>query len=220
MFYFNKFGINFWLFRSGQIISLMGDQLAHIAISLFALNKFGSASALSYIIIPATITNLFVSIILSPFADFLQRKPFIVYGNFFKAIIWLLFLGMFVFSEINIGILILLYIFNAFGTAIINAGTFGFLPELVKKSQLQEAFQITTGTNSFINIIGNLVSGSIVILFGTTLAILSNMFSFLCAGILTYKISSKMSANNNANKLSTSLSSMWWKKTYTKVYCI
>lgn len=217
MFCFNKFGINFWLFRSGQIISLIGDQLAHIALSFFVLNKFGSASILSYIIIPATITNLFVSIILSPFADSLQRKPFIVYGNFFKAIIWLLFFGIFVFGDINIGILILLYIFNAFGTAIINAGASGFLPELVKKAQLQEAFQITTGTNSFIKIIGNLVSGSIVLLFGTTLAILSNMFSFICAGILTYKISNKTTANNNVNKLLTCLSSIWWKKNIYEV---
>ena len=101
-------------------------------------------------------------LLLGPFADNFERKKFIAFGNLVKFFIWLLIVILLVLNKLNIATLSIFYMINSIGGAIINAGSAGFLPELVARKHIQKAFAAITATNSVTNILGGISAGIIV----------------------------------------------------------
>lgn len=186
-----KFNKNFWVFRITQFGGLFSTQLASIAISIYILNKTSSAAAISCVLVPATFIGLLFSIILAPIADNTNRKIFMILGSFAKAFAWLLIFGYLLFSNtLNIIDLGLLYILNSIGSAMVLAGASGFLPEIVNKNRLEEAYRVNTGTDAIVRIFGGALAGIIISCLGIVYSLLINISSFILSGLALFFVQS------------------------------
>lgn len=186
-----KFNKNFWVFKITQFGGLFSTQLASIAISIYILNKTSSAAAISFVLVPATFIGLLFSIILAPIADNTNRKIFMILGSFAKAFTWLLIFGYLLFSNTpNIIDLGLLYILNSIGSAVVLAGASGFLPEIVNKNRLEEAYRVNTGTDAVVRIFGGALAGIIISCLGIVYSLLINIVSFMLSGFALFFVQS------------------------------
>ncbi|HCU05901.1 MAG TPA: hypothetical protein DIC51_06475 [Coxiellaceae bacterium] len=177
--YLNK---NFWILRFSELAALFGNQLALIAISFYVLNHGGHAIQISYIFMPAFIMGLVCSLVLAPLADQCDRKHFIIIGSFFKSIAWLVIVFFIFTNKTSVFIFSGLFMLSGVGGAMITAGSSGFLPDIVDNKQLQKAFQVITGTDSIIKILGGSFAGTLVGFLGIPVALCINFLAFLSAG--------------------------------------
>lgn len=203
---------DFWLFRSGQIVSLIGDQLASIGVAFYILTKTGSASEMSLVLVPSMFLGLFLVLFLGPLADKFERKKFIIFGNLLKAIIWSFIVILLAIDKLSILALVFLFLLNGIGTALIVAGSSGFLPELVSENKLQKAFQVISGTNSAGKILGGICAGAIIGILGMNGAFALNALSFLFVMFMAVAIKPKYAKPKTIISYSFSLVFNSWKK--------
>lgn len=201
-------GRNFWIFRLGQMGSSIGDQLALIAISFYVLSKLNLASQLSFIYIPSMLVGLIGMVLLGPFGDIFQRKGFIVYGNMIKAIVWICIVGLFIGNHLTASLLSFLYVLSGIGTAIIATGSSGFLPELVAKKDIQKAFQLITGSDAVINILGGAGAGVVVSFLGIPIALSLNTLSFILIALTACSIHPQFQTIKNESVV------LGWKESF------
>lgn len=178
-------GKNFWLFRQAQVISLVGSQLAFIAVSFYILSQLGSGFKMSIIMAPAKLGGLFFLLFLGPLADVFRRKIFLIIGSFLNVTVWVILFFLLAVHKLDFIMLICLYIFDAIANSIFSAGASGFLPELVPKELFQKAFRVSSGTNSVVKILGGLFAGIVVSILGTAVAFILNAGSFLVVACTT-----------------------------------
>lgn len=62
-------GRDFWMFRFGQLASLLGDGCGMIALSWWVLDKTGSAASISVVLAPAMVVRVVLLPFMGPLAD-------------------------------------------------------------------------------------------------------------------------------------------------------
>jgi len=88
----------------------------------------------------------------------------------------------------NLGIVIIIFMFLAVGSAFFYAGAGGIVPQLVPSGKLQEAMQQSQAVSSGGSILGGILGGILVSALGTGGAFAADALSYFIAAIATYKI--------------------------------
>jgi MFS family permease len=98
----SKLGKDFWNYRLGQVVSLLGDSCSNIALAWWILDKTGSAAKMSSELAPAMAIRIFLMPLFGPVADRFSRKNLIIIADIWRFFFTLLLAGMVYFNYFNL----------------------------------------------------------------------------------------------------------------------
>lgn len=181
-----KLGTSFWIFNIGEFISNAGDMLAYFAVSLWVLQKTGSAIDFSKILIPALLIQTFLPPFFSPIMDRFNRKKLIIIVEIFKLLISFTDLYLIVNNMFNIELLIFFAVIGAVFSSLTTAANQQISQFLVKKENLGLATR-TTSTIGTLKVLFNILfASSIVSFFGIKVSLIINLATYLVAIVGIY----------------------------------
>jgi len=175
-------GRDFWNFRLGQLVSLLGDGCGMIALSWWILSKTGSAAQMSAVLAPAMAVRLVLLPLLGPVADRFSRKHLIALADFWRFATTAAIAALVHFDCYRPPLLIALYMLTSAGSALFAAASAGIVPQIVERDQLATAVQQTHAVDSFARIAGGILGGLIVTFMGIFGAFLADALSYLISG--------------------------------------
>lgn len=178
-------GRDFWNYRLGQIISVLGDSCSGMALAWWILDKTGSAGAMSSVLAPAAVAGLVLTPLLGPLGDNLSRKRLIFVADLVRLGLSMTLAMMAFFDFFSLPWLIGIYMVNAGCSALFNAGAGGILPQIVSREKLGTALQQTQAIQSFGGIVGGVLGGVVVATLGVFGAFAFDACSFLVAVVCT-----------------------------------
>jgi len=181
----SSLGPDFWKFRLGQLVSLLGNGCRSIALSWWILEKTGSAKAIASVLVPAMAVSLVLLPLFGPLGDNFSRKKLMVIGDLLRFITGCFMAGMVYFDHFNLIQLACLCSMAAIGTALFNAADYAIMPQIVNRGKLQAAFQQTYSLTSMGGVGGGIVGGLVVSVFGILGGFITDALSFLIAGFST-----------------------------------
>lgn len=179
----NNLGRDFWLFRSGQFISIIGDACSNIALAWWILDKTGSAAKMSAVLAPALFVQALLTPMAGPVGDRFPRKQLVLISDLWRAVFTLALAGTVFFDVFNLPLLIALYLLLSAGTAVFNSVSESIVPQLVTPENLPEAVRQTQAVSSAGSVAGGIAGGLIVTFLGVGGAFLFDAASFLVSAI-------------------------------------
>lgn len=181
-------GRDFWSFRAGQLVSILGDSCGSIALAWWILDKTGSAAEMSSVIAPAMVMKIFLLPIFGPLADRYSRKHLIFFADLWRFAFSGLICAMVYFDFYYLPALLAAYACLSMGTALFSSAAGGIVPQLVDKNYLQTAIQQSRAIDSFGSVAGGIVGGVVVSVAGVFGAFLLDTASYALAAIFTIRI--------------------------------
>lgn len=181
-------GKDFWNFRTGQLLSLLGDSCSNIALAWWILDKTHSAAAMSAVLAPAMLVRIFLLPLMGPLGDNFQRKHLVIIADLWRFIFTSALAAMVFLDIFNINLLIIVFILNSIGSALFNAAAGGIVPQIVPREKLQLASQQTQTINSFAGVIGGIIGGVVVSTLGVFGAFMIDALSYIAAAMLAGQI--------------------------------
>lgn len=187
-FFSTGLGRDFWNFRVGQLVSVLGDACGSIALAWWVLDRTGSAAEMSSILAPAALVRVLLLPVFGPLADLYDRKLLLILSDVWRFVFAAVILAMVWLDYYNFPLLLLSYVALSAGASLFSAGVGGIIPKLVKREELQLASQQSQALNSIGSVAGGIVGGLVVSYAGVKGAFLIDCFSFLLAGVFTAMI--------------------------------
>lgn len=176
-------GRDFWFFRFGQFVSIIGDACSNIALAWWILDKTGSAAKMSAVLAPAMFVQAILTPLAGPIGDRFPRKRLVFISDLWRMAFSLALAGMVFLDFFNLPLLIALYLLLAVGTAVFNSVSDSIVPQLVTAEDLPEAVRQTQAVSSAGRVAGGIVAGLIVTLLGVSGAFLLDAASFLVSAL-------------------------------------
>ncbi len=177
----SSLGKDFWNFRIGQVVSLLGDSCSNIALAWWILDKTGSAAQMSSVIAPAMLVRIILMPLFGPLADRYSRKKIIIIADIWRFVFTGLLAAMVFLNYYNSLLVISLFVLISIGSALFSAASGGIVPQIVERDKLQVAMQQTQAINSFAGVIGGVLGGVIVTTVGVFGALLFDTISYIVA---------------------------------------
>ncbi len=175
---------NFILLIMGKLVSLVGSNMQQFALSLYVLDKTGSAtifaSMLSISILPRLILSPFAGV----FGDWFDRKKSIVILDFINALI----IGSFAYiffinNELSIPMIYILVILLEITEIFFSSAMSGIMPSIVDKDDLLEANSFSSLVLSLGDLLSPIIAALLYARFGMQLLLIVNSISFLLSSI-------------------------------------
>ncbi len=183
-----KLGRDFWLFRSGQAVSVIGDGCTSIALAWWILDSTGSAGKLASVLSPAMFAAILMIPLFGPLGDRFERKKILIISDLWRAGLMLSLAVMAYLKYFNLPVIIGLYLLVSLGSASFFSVAASIVPQLVKKEQLQEAIAHGRAVMSAGRLLGGAIGGILVSVLGVSGAFLVDGLSFLLAAGAAYLI--------------------------------
>src|SRR6266851_2751108 len=172
-------GRDFWLFRFGQAISIVGDSCGAIALAWWILDATGSAAVMSSVLAPAMLVRIFLMPLFGPLGDRVARKKLIVVSDVWRGGLTCLLAVMAYHGRFALPAVIGLYVLTAIGSALYGPASTSIVPQLVTSDNVNRAFQQSQVIASAGAILGGLTGGVLVSLLGVPTALAIDATSFL-----------------------------------------
>lgn len=181
-------GRDFWNFRLGQLVSVLGDSCGSIALAWWVLDRTGSAAEMGSILAPAALVRVLLLPVFGPLADLYDRKLLILLSDLWRFVFAGAILAMVWAGYYNFPLLLTCYVALSAGASLFSASVGGIIPKLVAREHLQLATQQSQALNSVGSVAGGIVGGIVVSYAGVKGAFLIDSASFLVAGLFTAMI--------------------------------
>ena len=174
---------NFVLLLQGSTVSILGDLMYRVAIGFWVYEKTGSNSLMGIM----SSISMFVTMFLSPFSgsivDKLNRKWVLVGMDLLQSVI-MLTVGVLAYTErLNVPMVLIAAFLAAFGSVFYSPAASSVMLDITPRDDLIRGQSIFSGASSFINLVGNAISGLLVASLGVPLIVilngLSNLYSAL-----------------------------------------
>lgn len=175
---------NFILLIFGKLISLVGSNMQQFALSLYVLDKTGSAtifaSMLSISILPRLILSPFAGV----FGDWFDRKKSIVILDFINAIIIGSFGYIYFINDgFTIPMIYILVILLEITEIFFGSAMAGIMPSIVEKDNLLEANSYSSLVMSLGSLLSPIIASILYTKFGMQLLLIVNSISFFLSSI-------------------------------------
>ncbi len=212
-------GRDFWNYRFGQLVSLLGDSCSHIALAWWILEKTESAAAMSSVLAPAMVTRIVLLPLLGPFGDRFSRKTLIVIADVWRFFFTGALASMVFFDFFNLPLLTAVFACISVGSALFNSVATGIVPQIVPRNKIQVASQQTHAINSFASIVGGILGGVVVSTVGVFGAFFIDTISYLAATIFSSLIRADTKPNRKET-LSKAHPIVQWQRELTDGFSI
>lgn len=173
---------NFALLWFGQLISLIGDWLLFVALPFYIYTITGSTLATGIMFIIQTLPRVFLSSVAGVFVDRWSRKKTMLFANLIQAVALLPLLLMHSANMIWI-VYICAFVDSCVAQFFLPASN-AIIPNLVDKEQLLSANALNSMSQELTRLVGPLLGGVLVGLFGIGSVVLVDSVSFLFAAFM------------------------------------
>ncbi|MGZ3740744.1 MAG: MFS transporter, partial [Bdellovibrionota bacterium] len=176
-------GRDFWKFRIGQLVSVLGDACGSIALAWWVLDRTGSAAEMSSILAPAMVARIFLLPVCGPIADRFSRKTLLVLSDLWRFAFSAAIFAMVCSGYYNFSLVLASYVLLSVGSALFSATSGGIIPKIVKREHMSLAARQSQALNSFGSVAGGIVGGIVVSIAGVRGAFGIDCVSFLAAAV-------------------------------------
>lgn len=175
---------NFVLLILGKLVSMVGSNLMQFALSLYVLDKTGSATVFASMLS----ISIFPRLILTPFAgvfgDWFDRKKSIVALDFINAIIIAVFARIFFLQNgFSISLIYILVILLEITEIFFGSAMAGILPSIVEEEDLLDANSFNSVVMNIANLLSPILASLLYANFGMQILLIINASSFLISSI-------------------------------------
>jgi MFS transporter, DHA3 family, macrolide efflux protein len=181
-------GRDFWLYRLGQFVSVVGDTCNKLALAWWILSATGSATVMATVVAPAWFAQLLLTPLLGPTGDRFSRKRIAVLGDAWRfgttAVLGVM-AGLGVF---HLPAIIAVSLVHAIGSALFASISTSIIPQLVRPEQLETAIHRDQAITPVATILGGLLGGAAITTLGPAVALLIDAGTFLVAAAATMAI--------------------------------
>ena len=188
-------GRDFWLFRTGQLISSIGDGCSNIAFMWWLLEKTGSAEKMALILAPVSFVRIFLIPLFGPAGDRYSRKKVVIISDAWRGVMFLVLAALAGFDIFNLPLITTLFMLTTAGTALFTTVSGSIVAQLVKKEKLSAAIERSNMIVAAGSLSGGLIGSVAINYFGVTGAFLMNAVSFFVATAVSCYIKTRPSAS-------------------------
>ena len=176
------FGVSeFRALWTAQVLSVIGDQLARVALTLLVFERTGSA-LLAAITFAVSIVPAFVGgLTLSGLADRLPRRQVMIASDLSRAVL----VAIMAIPRMPVFLMICIFGFVTLIGAPFNAARAALYPDILTGDLYVLGTAVTLTTLQFAQVIGFAAGGAIVELFGVQTSLLVDSATFLVSALLT-----------------------------------
>lgn len=180
----NLFSANFSLIVVGQIISLFGSSIQRFALSLYVLDKTGSASIFANILALSIIPTILIAPISGSIADNYNKKNTMIILDIISGAI--LFISIFFMNNgyDSLSMIATLMIALSIISSIYHPTVQSSIPIIVKTENLMAANAVVGQVSSISNFIGPIIAGVVYGFLGIKAVMILNAISFSISAIL------------------------------------
>ncbi len=181
-----------WL---GEVISLMGDWLTYVAISLLALESGQGLMAVAFVLIAHTLPNALLSPVAGYFVDRFDRRTVLVAASVVRGVVTLAMAAAAAWGSLWLaqGFLLLRTAVSAFHEPALQA----VLPRVVSKKDLLPANALLAATWSVMFGVGVALGGVLAAGLGAAAAIAVDAVTFFAAGAVLMSLPSILPEGSN-----------------------
>lgn len=175
---------NLFILLSGQLVSQIGDKFYMLALSFWVLDITGSPSimgvALFCSFFPSTVLGLFSGVIV----DRYSRKTIIVVTDLLRGMMISLVVLLYSQEMLTVPIVLGVQVILSINAAFFNPAIPSIIPQIVSKDQLTRANSLTQLIRGISSVLGPVLGGTAVGLFGYTFVFVFNALSYFISGVL------------------------------------
>lgn len=192
---------NYMLLIIGNLVSLLGSNIQQFVLSLYVLQKTGSATLFASMLAISILPRLILSPIAGVFGDWFNRKKMIVLLDFINTIVLLIFGAIMLWTnDLSIGLIYLLIIILETTEIFFDSAMSAVLPSIIEKDNLLEANSFRTMIISFGQLMAPVLGALIFGAFGLLVAIMINAISYLLSAISELFIKIPKTIKDTPNK--------------------
>ena len=180
---------------AGLSISVLGDWVGHMALTLHVYNVTGSASALATLTIVRSLPVLLFGPVAGVTADRFSRRRIMIWSDIARALLYALLPFATNFPQI-VTIAFLTSSISAFFRPSLTA----LMPDLVKKDQLLEANSLLFSTSNLMMIVGPALGGFMVGFLGQAWAFRFDAVTFLASALAIFFVIEKWQRRDTARE--------------------
>lgn len=175
---------NLRLVLLGKFVSEFGTYMQSFALSLYVLEKTGSATLFASVIVISTIPRIVLMPFAGVIADRFSRKKMIILMDILSGLSILAIASIFYLqADLSLAmiyaIVILLNAINVFFSPAMNS----IIPDIVKKRNLADSNSLTELVGAIIHVIAPIAAGFLYAGFGLLLIMVVNAISFLLSAL-------------------------------------
>lgn len=185
---FGVLGSDFWIFRFGQFISIIGDACTNVAFAWWILDKTDSPAKMAAVFAPVTFVRIFLLPLFGPLGDRYSRKWLVIFSDAWRGVFFLIIAMFAYFNFFQLSVLVPVFMLATLGTAIYTTASSSILPNLVGKSEIHKALQATNTISAVGSILGGAAGGVIFSALGPGGAFMFNTVTFFIAAMASYCI--------------------------------
>lgn len=194
-------GRDFWIYRLGQSLSLIGDAVGMLALGWWILEKTGSAAIMGTMLAIPMAIGVMLTPLFGPLGDRYSRKIIIAISDMIRAVVFVA-LGLCVWLDhFDKTLLVGLFTINTAAGALFSSSSRSIVTQLVERAMLKTAINKTEGINAVAGIVGGLVGGALVSVFGVMVAFGVNAATFVVATLCSLAIRANTKAGQSTQAL-------------------
>jgi DHA3 family macrolide efflux protein-like MFS transporter len=205
-----RLGRNFWLYLSGQMISIIGDMCGSVALAWWILDATGSVGKVSTVLAPALFVQTILIPLLGPLGDRFSRKWLIFSADVFRAGMMALLAIMAARHAFHLPGVLCVYLFFAMGSALFSSNHLSIVPQLVSVPNMHSAVQMSQSMEALGRVLGGIVAGVLVSWVGVGTAFAVDAASFGIAALATTGILSKSIPRTSSSEKESTAHPITW----------
>ncbi len=179
---------NFRQLFIAQATSMLGDNIAPIAIAFAVFDLDGSASDLGIVLAARTVAFLLPLIAGGVWADRLQRRHLMIASDVGRCATQGITAALLFTGRAEIWHLVALQAGNGFALAFFRPAASGLVPQVVSSGRLQQANAVLSLSTSLSSIIGPAVAGAVVAIAGSGSAIALDAATFALSALFLLRL--------------------------------
>lgn len=183
---------DFYVLLLGRLITNFGDSLYAIASTLLVYKMSGS-TIYSGITLFLTSSTAIIQLLLSPILDKINMKKFLIFSQFFQAVLILIIPFLYKFGKLSVYHIMIIMPLISLINQLVYPGQISLLPKILSEKELVTGNSLMTMAYQGSNAIFDTLAGFIISLCGFMTAFFADSISFIFTGILFCFLSKKLS---------------------------
>ncbi|MER5916603.1 MFS transporter [Streptomyces sp. NPDC001982] len=175
-------------FFTGRLVSVLGDSMAVVALSLAVLGASGRPGDLGVVLAAQILPHLVLLLVGGAVADRWSRRVVLLWSSLGSAATQGAVAALLINGHYSLGIVAGLQLFNGAIGAFSSPALRGIVPEVVPETLLQQANSLLSSTQNAVRILGPTVAALVVAAWGGGWAFALDALSFLVASVFLARV--------------------------------